>query len=547
MSVRLFAAVVAALLTEPLVVILPVVEGAQVAEPNGIAAGESSKPRPWPAGLVWIDHRWLTIDDACRHFASLEAVTNYRQLRDEAECNVDDQLQLAHWCVAHRLRESSRVHFGIVLQLAPDNGDARRALGIREYRGMMLTEDQIAALKAELQRRNESIDRWRPKLLALKRKFRSRDELVRQDAADELVQIDDASVLPAAEMLVAGENRESALAVVALMSRFHSQQTNEGLVRQALLSPFPQVRKSVAEALRWRSYYGWVPNLLSAMQGTIQAIQPSASGFPACYWREGPLADELYVPVRAREVARFSPVLTSGMPGRVPTVVTKPPIRNNVAINGINQQVMTINQRAAEVLAQVTGRAADADPGVWHRWWYDYNEVYYPRERPLQLYLQVTSCFIAGTPVTTWVGPRPIETIRPGDCVLAQDIETGELAFQPVIETTVRPPAPLLKIMADGATFYVTRGHPLWVEGQGWRMAKELKPGDMLHTPAGSLEIRQIEPWIAAEAYNLVVADFGTYFVTERRVLVHDNTLRYGAEFTRIGDAARQSVASTEH
>ena len=43
---------------------------------------------------------------------------------------------------------------------------------------------------------------------------------------------------------------------------------------------------------------------------------------------------------------------------------------------------------------------------------------------------------------------------------------------------------------------------------------------------SGSSTVGRIEPRDDAEAYNLVVADFGTYFVGKTGLLVHDNTPR---------------------
>ena len=54
-------------------------------------------------------------------------------------------------------------------------------------------------------------------------------------------------------------------------------------------------------------------------------------------------------------------------------------------------------------------------------------------------------------------------------------------------------------------------------------MAKELKIGDPLHTLNGAVVVDRLAESPAREAYNLVVSDFGTYFVGDQRILVHDN------------------------
>jgi hypothetical protein len=183
-----------------------------------------------------------------------------------------------------------------------------------------------------------------------------------------------------------------------------------------------------------------------------------------------------------------------------------------------------------------TGNELSADPQKWWNWWFDYSEIYRPAVNPVTqtvrnyvprpLRIRYMSCFVAGTQVSTSTGPMPIEQVQIGEFVLAQDIETGELAYKPVIGTTVRPPSPLVAISAGGETIRATRGHPFWISGIGWQMAKVLKAGQMLHTPRGPLPIDSIGEDDPATCYNLVVADFGTYFITDRHVLVHDNNLR---------------------
>ena len=57
-------------------------------------------------------------------------------------------------------------------------------------------------------------------------------------------------------------------------------------------------------------------------------------------------------------------------------------------------------------------------------------------------------------------------------------------------------------------------------------MAKSLSVGDRVHGVTGSALIDVIEEAKPDEAYNLVVADFGTFFAGTEPVLVHDNTYR---------------------
>jgi hypothetical protein len=141
------------------------------------------------------------------------------------------------------------------------------------------------------------------------------------------------------------------------------------------------------------------------------------------------------------------------------------------------------------------------------------------------------SCFAPGTVVWTQSGRLPIETIKAGDRVLAQNVETGELAYKPVLAATVRRPGPRIKIGLGRESITATPSHPFWVDGKNWQLTKQLEVGCRLHSlsgaaPVESLETVETDPSRAGYSYNLIVADFNSYFVGEQGILVHDNTPR---------------------
>ena len=172
------------------------------------------------------------------------------------------------------------------------------------------------------------------------------------------------------------------------------------------------------------------------------------------------------------------------------------------------------------------------DPRAWWKAWQQYNELHvedsvFEINQYNEYDSPMMSCFVAGTPVWTDAGAVPIEKIVPGDLVLSQNAETGELAYRPVMVTTIRPPSPILVVKVKGDSIGTTRGHRFWVDGRGWEMAKFLEPKMRLHAMDRGLEIIAVEPYKdGAEelAYNLVIDDFHTYFVGESRLLVGDNS-----------------------
>jgi Pretoxin HINT domain len=139
---------------------------------------------------------------------------------------------------------------------------------------------------------------------------------------------------------------------------------------------------------------------------------------------------------------------------------------------------------------------------------------------------RVCDCFAAGTLVWTRTGLEPIESLEIGQFVLSQDVEAGELAFKPVLGRTVRPASPCLQLGIGDDQLVATPGHPFWVTGVGWRMAKELDDNAVVHGVNDPVELKTVSETGECESYSLIVADFNTYFVGKSGVLVHDNTPR---------------------
>jgi len=171
-----------------------------------------------------------------------------------------------------------------------------------------------------------------------------------------------------------------------------------------------------------------------------------------------------------------------------------------------------------------------------------------------------TCCFVAGTLVDTEAGLRPIEDIEVGERVWARDEETGETALKSVTDLIQRHERVIWEVSLIGAngeaeTFETTDDHPWWVAGQGWKRTAELTAGMAVVTRdgRGMVLASVIETGRTDVTYNLTVADFETYFVGERRVLVHncpsgsyEHTFKSGKTYDGKGDASRAARSGRE-
>jgi hypothetical protein len=220
-------------------------------------------------------------------------------------------------------------------------------------------------------------------------------------------------------------------------------------------------------------------------------------------------------------------------------------------IERLNARIDERNGRVLPILRAATEQDFGEDNEAWARWWTEsqgyafrgqstgtptITEVVTPAyqppapvllgEGPVVAVRAGHSCFAAGTPVWTLVGPKPIESIQPGDRVLAGDLETGGLDYRPVLIAYHNPPDRTLRVtLDDGGAIVATPIHRFWVAGRGWAMARDLKPGDALRTVGRVARVAAVEPQAVQPVFNLEVAGAHSFFVGDAGLLVHDNSL----------------------
>ncbi len=88
--------------------------------------------------------------------------------------------------------------------------------------------------------------------------------------------------------------------------------------------------------------------------------------------------------------------------------------------------------------------------------------------------------------------------------------------------TTLRSADDLLRLGVGSESITTTGSHAFWVPGEGWRVARHLKPGEHLHSLTGAVVLETVEPSRPTEVYNLVVSDAHDYFAGRTAVLAHD-------------------------
>ena len=135
-----------------------------------------------------------------------------------------------------------------------------------------------------------------------------------------------------------------------------------------------------------------------------------------------------------------------------------------------------------------------------------------------------STCFVAGTLVSTTDGMRAIETITAGDVVYAYDFESGTVVEAEVDRVFTATDSQIYRISAGSELIGVTAPHPFYVKDRGWVKARDLSEGDALVTRDGAaVVIDSIKTEQGTvPVYNIDVRDVHNYFVTGAEFIVHN-------------------------
>jgi hypothetical protein len=127
-----------------------------------------------------------------------------------------------------------------------------------------------------------------------------------------------------------------------------------------------------------------------------------------------------------------------------------------------------------------------------------------------------TSCFVAGTPLLTQDGSKPIEEFKVGDLVLSAPEDDPSAPVQPRrVEEIFTRVSPLIEVRVRGQVIRTTVEHPFYVHGKGWLQASALSEGDLLKSHDGQFvgvdDIAVTDE--VTTVYNMRIAEYHTYFV----------------------------------
>ena len=513
----------------------------------------------WQSGYIQVGEKWLPFEEAAGIPPELRQ--QYEGKRAAALPTAAEQLQLADWCREQGSGDKERTHLirALASGRAKEPAKILNRLGYRPIGPWWFTDAELKASATEMQATLKEWKRLEPKLEKLAVRLEGNVKQ-RQKAMEELRAVTTLPAIPVLEQTLALRCEPTAAAVVQVFSDMDSYRSSQALARLAILSNWQSIRDAATEELKQRPLEEFVPMTLEMMSLPIETKSATESVesrlrqadifYPQwrfVFAREGHSSIQVSLlsvttagaaPINFRGPASNQQLYTAENTARAAADVVHQ--RAEMA-DFLNDLAAEINRRASALLTVVTESPLRDDPAAWWHWW-DRDivdselgkDVVIVSEESLQVApppvpvplpnggCNHPGCLAAGTPVWTENGFVAIEKIEIGDRVLSKSVESGELAYKPVLRTTRREGAALAKITVDRDEFEASPGHNFWISGRGWMRSNQLETGMPAHTVTGSAALAVEDTGRKADVFNLVVADYHTYFVGKSMVLGHD-------------------------
>jgi hypothetical protein len=495
---------------------------------------------------VRVDGELMPLDEAVRIKAADPKQKSYREMRSAKAGTPEGQLELARWCRKQKLGEEERLHWWTLLSMQPGNPEAIKGLQLRQFKGLLLTSDEIDLIKKQQAAAEKAERQWTPKLKKIKQAIEHGELAEREAALNELKSISDPLAIPAIEKVFGFDDVKIGRQLVEMAANMPDDDGVGFLVRLAVASSDQYVRDKAAEALRARPYSTYVPMLIAGLAAPIEmsarlSVKP---GQPKYEWYEGTQETGRLVPwgiptrirlhskpqpsdiaitwhIEQRRIAgwrntgqtpdrlRYEFELTRDSPN------PDAPYEKSGAIAGLNhagtrnrgaknfeksiadldkevkeanERTEALNERIHDALKTSTGAKVVPDDQFGtpkpQVWWDWWKKQTEPKD-----------LLARGTEVWTDTGPVPIETILVGDRVLTRDLAKGELTFCLVISNQIKSGSEVRSIQLDSRTVVAAPGQRFMVSGATWKAASELKDHDKLDGLAGPRSIQTVARW----------------------------------------------------
>jgi len=216
-------------------------------------------------------------------------LVNYNAKRSKSAMTQEAQWKLALWCQQQGLEPEAVAHFAAVTRIPPprrkgldalvqdpyrDLRDAAwKKLGCRLHQGRWMTEEQIHAEREEAAAQARADRRWSKLLEDWKRDLHAGSH--REEAEANLAGVTDPRAAREVWRVFAGGGPADQARAAQILGQIDAPAASQGLVKLAVFSSSPEVRRLATETLRGRDPREFVGDLIGLIHEPIRyEVQP---------------------------------------------------------------------------------------------------------------------------------------------------------------------------------------------------------------------------------------------------------------------------------
>ncbi len=178
-------------------------------------------------------------------------LAEYNAKRASAKETADDQGALALWCEQNGLDAEAKAHYAAVVRLDPKREAAWRKLGCKKVNGYWVTNEQLAAEKAENDAQKAADKKWKPLLTHYQTALHGKSHANRDHAVKALEELSDPRAVPSvwSVFILGAKDHASGL---RLLGQIDSLESSQALALLAVFDENAQVRRDATDILKRR-------------------------------------------------------------------------------------------------------------------------------------------------------------------------------------------------------------------------------------------------------------------------------------------------------
>lgn len=123
-------------------------------------------PANWQSGRLEYDGLWRTVSEAQSRARQDDRLFFYIRKRDRCPDTAEGHGDLARWCRSQQLPDRARLHWYRVLHHSPRDTEAMSELGLRDVKGVLLTQKEIELRREQASQAKRIAKSWQAKLHA---------------------------------------------------------------------------------------------------------------------------------------------------------------------------------------------------------------------------------------------------------------------------------------------------------------------------------------------------------------------------------------------